>query len=420
MAGEDLQFRDRAVDSASSPESINRIAPIAPPRLWLLVVGISTVIAAFIAWGIFGRVPITVRGTGILIEGTMVVAAESPGDGRIQEVRAKPGDMVTQGDVIAVVASPALETQFADAQAAAARLREQDVAMTATEETAIAAAVAALDAREQECRRRIERASMTAAEFSKAIETKRDLVRQGLLAEADLLGSINTQLEIERSLSEARNEEQRVAADRIDVAIRHRQERQRRGNAVADADAAVRQLNARMSSERNVIAPRSGKVVQVGRGTGDVVRRGSSVAVVSDAGDGRLRCYAFFPLSEGKRVRAEMPTRVEPSVADRERYGSIRGSVRDIEPVVGTSESLLRIINSPEMAQDIQRRYGGIVSAVIDLETDPATASGLRWSGRGNYPRPLTAGTLCEVDVVTEDVSPITLLLPWIKQAFGD
>jgi HlyD family secretion protein len=123
MAGEDLQFRDRAVDSASSPASINRIAPIAPPRLWLLVVGISTVIAAFIAWGIFGRVPITVRGTGILIEGTMVVAAESPGDGRIQEVRAKPGDMVTQGDVIAIVASPALETQFADAQATAAWLR---------------------------------------------------------------------------------------------------------------------------------------------------------------------------------------------------------------------------------------------------------------------------------------------------------
>ena len=133
MAGEDLQFRERAVDSASSPESINRVAPIAPPRLWLLVVGISTVIVAFIAWGIFGRVPITVRGTGILIEGTMVVAAESPGDGRIQEVRAKPGDLVKQGDILAIVSSPALESQFADAQAAATRLREQDAAMTATE-----------------------------------------------------------------------------------------------------------------------------------------------------------------------------------------------------------------------------------------------------------------------------------------------
>jgi HlyD family secretion protein len=119
------------------------------------------------------------------------------------------------------------------------------------------------------------------------------------------------------------------------------------------------------------------------------------------------------------RVRADMAARVEPSVADRERYGTIRGSVRDIEPVVGTSESLLRIINSPEMAQDLQRRYGGIVSAVIDLQTDPSTVTGLRWSGRGNYPQALTAGTLCEVDVVTEDVSPITLLVPWVKQVFG-
>ena len=37
MAGEDLQFRARAVESASNPEAVNRVAPIASPRLWVLV-----------------------------------------------------------------------------------------------------------------------------------------------------------------------------------------------------------------------------------------------------------------------------------------------------------------------------------------------------------------------------------------------
>ena len=419
MAGEDLTFRERAVDSASSPEAINRIAPIVSPRLWVLVAAAAAIVAAFTAWSVLGSIPLTVRGTGILIEGTMVVAAEAPIDGRLLEVRVRSGDPVRQGDVLAVISNPALEAQLEDALASVARLRDQDAAMAAAEQGADALALAALDARDAEGRRRAAQAEETAAEFSRAIDTKRGLVRQGLLAESDLLGSANSRLEVERTLSEARNELQRVAAERAELAIRHRQERQRRANAVADAAALVRQLEARLVMERSVVSPRPGRVVQVMRAAGDLVRRGGSVAVVSDAGDGKLRCYSFFPLADGKRVRAELAARVEPSIADRERYGVIRGSVREVEPVVGTRESLSRIINSPEVAQDIERRYGGIVSAVIDLGTDPSTASGLSWTGGAGYPRPLPAGTLCEVDVVTENVAPISLMLPWIRHVFG-
>lgn len=419
MAGEDLQFRENAVESAASPDQVNQVAPITSPRLWILVAAAATVTAAFVAWGVLGTIPLTVRGTGLLIEGTMVVAAEAPLDGRIAEIRVRQGDRVSQGDVLAIVANPALEAQLQDARSAAVRLREQDAAMGAAEEQSLSAAIAALDAREQEARQRIEKAAAAADAFSKSVETKRDLVRQGLLAEADLLGTVNTQLEIDRALSECRNELRRIAADRADAGIRHAQERQRRRNAIADADASVRQAEARLDADRNVVAPRPGKVLQVLRGAGDVVRRGGSVAVISDVGDGSLRCYAFFPLADGKRIAGAMPARVEPSVADRERFGVIAATVRDVEPMVGTRESLSRIINSPEVVQDIERRYGGIVSAVLDLAVDQSTPTGLRWSGGAGYPKPLVPGTICDVDVVTEEVAPIRLLLPWIKQVVG-
>lgn len=419
MAGEDLQFRESAVESVASPDQVNKVAPIASPRLWLLVAAAAAVLAAFVSWSLLGTIPLNVRGTGILIEGSMVVSAEAPADGRVAEVRVRAGDRVEQGQVVAVVASPALEAQLADAVRAAARLREQDAAMTAVEDASIAAATAAIDVREREARQREERAAAASAEFARSVESRRDLVRQGLLAEADLLGSVNAQLELERSLSEARNELRRAAADRAEVGIRHAHERQRRGNGIADADAAVRQAEARLAAERHVLAPRPGKVLQVLRSAGDLARRGGSVAVISDAGDGQMRCYAFFPLSEGKRISAQMAARVEPSVADRERFGVVRGSVREVEPVVGSRESLSRVIHSAEVVQDIERRYGGMVSAVVDLETDPATPTGLRWMGGSGYPKPLAPGTLCEVDVVTEEVAPISLLLPWIQKVAG-
>lgn len=419
MDGEDHIFRERAVDSASSPESINRVAPIASARLWVLLAGAGAVVATFTAWGFFGSIPLTVRGTGILIEGSMVVAAEAPADGRIGDLLAKPGDRVEQGQVLAVVANPLLEAQRIDAENAAARLREQDANMTAAEDVASAAFTASMNVRDSECRRRIDRAAAIALDFSKAVEVKRDLVRQGLLAESELLTIANATLEIERSLSDARSELLRIQADRTEASIRRQQDRQRRENGISDADALVGQLAARMSAERNVIAPRPGKLVQLTRSPGDVVHKGNTVAIISDAGDGRLRCYAFFPLTEGKRVQKDMHAHVEPSIADRERFGVISSVVRDVEPVVGTRDSFLRIMNSPEVAQDIERRYGGTVSAVIDLEVDAASPTGLRWTGGVGYPKQLTPGTLCDVDVVTEDVAPISLLVPWLRQAFG-
>ena len=419
MDGEDHIFRERAVDSASSPESINRVAPIVSARLWLLVAGAGAVVATFTVWGFFGSIPLTVRGTGILIEGSMVVAAEAPADGRIGDFLAKPGDRVEPGQVLAVIAHPLLEAQRIDAENAAARLREQDANLTAAEDVATAAFTASMDIRDDECRHRIDRAAAIAFEFNQAVEVKRARARQGLLPESELLTIANATVEIERSLSEARSELLRIQTDRTEASTRRQQDRQRRENVISEADALISQLAARMSAEQHVIAPRAGKVVQLTCSPGDGVHTGNTVAIISDVGDGRLRCYAFFPLTEGKRVHMDMRAHVEPSTADRDRFGVISSVVRDVEPVAGTRDSFLRIINGPEVAQDIERHSEGTVSAVIDLELDAASPTGLRWSGGVGYPQQLTPGTLCGVDVVTEDVAPISLLVPWLKQAFS-
>lgn len=91
MAGEDSMFREHAVESVSAPESINVVAPIAPPRLWLVFVGIALMLAAFVGWGFLGSIPLTVRGTGSQSRGDAMgatlltwsgLAADSTADSR--------------------------------------------------------------------------------------------------------------------------------------------------------------------------------------------------------------------------------------------------------------------------------------------------------------------------------------------------
>jgi hypothetical protein len=39
--------------------------------------------------------------------------------------------------------------------------------------------------------------------------------------------------------------------------------------------------------------------------------------------------------------------------------------------------------------------------------------------GGTGYPRPLAPGTLCDVDVVTEEVAPLSLIVPWFRKVAG-
>ena len=88
MAGDSNRqiFRQAALDRLSSPEQLDRLVAISDPLGWLALTTLMTLLAAIVAWGVFGKIPEQVTGKGILVSA----------GGRVLERRAvEPQKLIT-------------------------------------------------------------------------------------------------------------------------------------------------------------------------------------------------------------------------------------------------------------------------------------------------------------------------------------
>jgi HlyD family secretion protein len=65
---------------------------------------------------------------------------------------------------------------------------------------------------------------------------------------------------------------------------------------------------------------------------------------------------------------------------------------------------------------DLWLRGGPVYEVTVQLQPDPATPSGYRWSSQAGPPRPLSGGTLASADLVLGQQRPMALVLPGLGQ----
>lgn len=106
-------FREEALERLSSPERLDQLMNVVNPQAWLPLAGLGSLVAIAALWSVFGRLPLTVSGQGVLLYPRSVVQLQAPSEGTVVELKIKPGDNVNKGDVIGIISQPSLEQQLA-------------------------------------------------------------------------------------------------------------------------------------------------------------------------------------------------------------------------------------------------------------------------------------------------------------------
>jgi hypothetical protein len=96
-------FRQVALERLSSPDQLDRLMQITDPKGWVALLALLGLTLAMVLWGIFGSVATNVGGQGVLVRegGAYRVYADAPG--QIASVAVKRGDLISEGQVIAVL-----------------------------------------------------------------------------------------------------------------------------------------------------------------------------------------------------------------------------------------------------------------------------------------------------------------------------
>jgi hypothetical protein len=60
-------FRKTSLERLSSPEQLDELMHVTGPRNWLVMAGLGALLAAVVLWGVFGTIPTTATGEGVLV-----------------------------------------------------------------------------------------------------------------------------------------------------------------------------------------------------------------------------------------------------------------------------------------------------------------------------------------------------------------
>lgn len=121
-------FREVALQRLSSPEQLDQLMSVTSPRAWLSLVGITAILLTVIVWGIFGSIPTTTSGVGILIKSGGVYNISHLSGGQITDIKVEEGDIIKKGDIVARIDRYELVVQITDLEEALQQImRSKDI-----------------------------------------------------------------------------------------------------------------------------------------------------------------------------------------------------------------------------------------------------------------------------------------------------
>ena len=418
-------FRAAAVEKAAHPFSKEAIPAVFRLPVVLTAAVLAAVVASFCVWCWAGSIAENVHGAGIVMHKGRYVALTSPGEGLVVSFDVMVGDSVTNGQKVGVIYSKTDAEQLLVANRRLERLKSDYDRIAA------------------ECREVADKKKSQHAQFLKHLDDfdqriagqvewyKGHLDRMSQLKSAGAVSAINLReaedSHDDRIVSQEKSRVERIRseAELDDALFRLRTDLVEREERITDASLEAERILREVEYRATIVADASGRVSNVNVAPGDRVRVGDSLArlsVATEAEDDGWELVAYFSAAEARKLAKGMSAVVTPSTVKAEREGGIRGRVTSVGTFFETPESIQCDFRNDAFTQWIMSRTDGMpVKVRMLLETDPASASGFRWTGGDGPDIRIADGTVAAVAATVRRHRPAKLAFAKvIRYATGD
>ena len=411
-------FRQEVLDRLSSPEQLNLLMRVTDGKGWLALLACGLILATALVWGVLGRVPTRVTGSGILLPVGGLASLSAVADGQLTALAVKPGDQVIRGQVVARLAQPDLVNQIDGLRQ---QLRVLEGGLASSQQMGSVDA----DLRNRTVQR--ERARLLASiaatrarrsELEERLASERILQKRGILPKADVQTTRQELRAAEASERAMRADLNKVALDRFAAERAEATETQATRQRITEMQQQIKLLEERLAASATVTSPHAGRVVELRTAVGDVIRAGQAVASLQRTeGDEELEALLYVDSREGKNIKPGMVVEVAPTIVKRERHGAILAVVQTVDEFPSTRSGMIQVLQNEELVDTLRVETAGAPVAVrARLRWDPASPSGYRWtSGKGPDVQ-LSSGTRFAASVITRSQRPLGLVLPLLDR----
>ncbi len=418
--GEKL-FREEAEQAETGPDALSDNLSITTPKTWLAVLAITLLLAGAVAGAFLIRVPIQVKGTGIVLgdHDELLLTVPSPAEGRLAAILVRTEQKVGKGDIIARIDRAGLKEKLAGLrQSHADLLNKQATILKLQKETA---------AKEEAARKRqlaainqaIGNRRKQLAELKIRHEKERKLKNKGFITEQNYLKTLDEISRLQEEIADREQEKKKIAQNRTEKEAQYKRERIDLQLQISQAEQDIAQLEDQISRTTVVRSDHDGTVAEIDAAAGDLVQAGQPLIRLLPARHGDRGPHAhngivYVPLDKGKQIKPGMPVLADLTTVRKELYGQVKARVVSVSDTPSTPENVARVLDDPSLSKVILQN-GAVFAVKVAFESDPSSPSGYAWtSGRGPDVT-VTPGTSFSADITTERARIITLLIPALR-----
>lgn len=471
-------FRKESLERLSSPERLDQLMRVVSPKSWLPLASLGSVVVVATLWSIFGRIPITIEGRGVLIYPSKVVPLQSKSSGQLLALNVNVGDVVKKGDVLATVDQVDLLKQLQLARAKLAQLQEQDrnaatlqVQRNDLDKKAIQQQRQTLEQSSQTVqsltpivrekglesilsdRQNLQRRLHTLRELlptlKKRLSNRQRLFEQGAVAddtvlqarqeyldslanideaesqlkqldvkEADAqrqyLESLNRIKDLQAQLQELDSKEASIAQQDLETSTTRKKE-------IQEVSREIAKLEVQLGNNSQIVSQHSGRILEITVTPGQVIDAGTRLGSINaENSSSKLVGITYFSVADGKKIQPGMTLQITPQTVKRERFGGIVGNVTNVSAFPITKEAAANVVGNPEVVEGlVSDKQSGVMQVFAELQQDSTTFNGYKWSSSTGPQMKISPGTTTVARVKVEERAPITFVLPILRSYSG-
>jgi len=410
-------FRAVALERLSSPDELDQLLHVTDTKTWIALVAVFVLMVVALVWGYAGSLPSTVSGQGVIVRTGGVLNVVAGGSGVISGLKVKPGDKIKAGQVVATIAQPTILEKRRGAEEMLQQARREKERMHALRVQEAQLNLATVQRKRANAESAVKHLQDQAALAKQDVSANEQLFAAGIVINQKVIEARQKQTALEDQIAVVRAQIQDLDAEEFASRSRIAQADAEKQLAIQDVERNLREVDKQLELAGNVVSPYGGEVLEVKVLSGATISLADPVlSIQPDVQD--LEALVYLPAAQAKDVHPGMNVKISPSSVKPEEFGFVRGRVVYVSDFPDTPAELMRNFQN-EILVRVLAADGPVTEVRVEMEKDPHTTSGYRWSSVKGPNMLLSSGTLCTAEVITNWQKPITLVFPALRKALG-
>ncbi|WP_149312512.1 NHLP bacteriocin system secretion protein [Methylobacterium sp. P1-11] len=410
-------YRAEALDELAGPDQLDEMIHVTSPLGWAALSTALVIVGSCLGWSIFGTYRTTVSGQGLLVPaGGAFVSVYAPKTGWLDRYRQR-GEAVKKGDVLARLSSPEDAARLFDADGRYNQLTTQHAALVERIDNQITKENVAAQRKREALQETIELGEARVRELKALLEQRELLLSKGLTPSDRVIDARERLFAARESISRARTELVSLDASLVSLRNQSDQELAALDRQLRDAEGQRAQIHLSDKLATTIVARTDGIITTNEVGDQSLVSAGQKLMVIEHGGP-RLDALLYVPADSGKEVRLGMGVRLSLSTAKKEEYGTLIGTVIQVDESPENESALAQRLGNPDLAR-LFTRAGPPLQLVVRINAGPQGPDSYAWTSKRGEKVALTSTTLLEGQVTVKSGRPVSLFVPALRRFVG-